>query len=162
MFNIKSLRIAALFVATVYFSSFSAFAQFGPIDPPVVTPECEVCDGKINNITFSYTGGGFGSFIEIQSRKGKRYATVYSGFVSNSQQFSVSGASNFLDKKSTLGPTIYISENGGDPVSLHTSCSVPIGPGTIAGNLIVVSASSRNGGLTCPVGDAPPPVEPNG
>lgn len=161
MINIKLFRAATLLVATL-FSSFSAFAQLGPIAPPVSppsTPACEVCDGKIDNIIFRYTGE-FPSFIEIQSRKGKRFSTVYAGFVTVDQQFSVSGADNYLDKKSTLGPTIYIAVNGGDPIALHTSCSVPIGPGTIAGDLVVLSATSRNGGLTCPVGDIPPPTNP--
>ena len=154
MINFKRLRIVALCAATLI--SFPAFAQFGgggggPIEEE---PACEVCDGKINNIIFQYTGS-FPAFIEIESRKGKRYAGVFGQFVTPNQVFSISGASNFLDKKGTLGPTIYISTDGGDAASLHTSCSVPIGPGTVVGDLIIIAATSRNGGLTCPVGDVP-------
>jgi hypothetical protein len=158
MISIKFFRTTAVLVAML-FSSFSAHAQVDLIIPPS-TPTCEVCDGKIDNIIFRYSGE-FPSFIEIQSRKGKRFATLYAGFVSVDQQFSISGADNFLDKKSTLGPTIYISVNGGDPIALHTSCSVPIGPGTTAGDLVVLTATSRNGGLTCPVDDTTPPTDPN-
>lgn len=35
--------------------------------------------------------------------------------------------------------------------SFHTSCSVPIGPGSISGPFEVVSGESRNGGLLCPL-----------
>lgn len=127
----------------------------------VVEPSCEVCDGKIDNIIFRNDGADFTSFVEIQSRKGTRYAPLYAEYVASGQQFAISGSDNFLDNKGTLGATIYISFDGGEPFALHTSCSQPIGPGTKVGSLVIISATSRNGGLTCPVDDIPPaPVEP--
>lgn len=158
--NHQRSSLAKLLAFVVIFFSFStANAQFGPgpSDPvlPPVTP-CAACDGKIDNIIFRYTGA-FTGFIEVQSRRGQRYQTLYASYVQSGGQFTVTGTNNDLDKKGTLGATIYIRENGGDPLPLHTSCSQPIGPGTVVGNLVVILATSRNGGLTCPVGDVPPP-----
>lgn len=124
-------------------------------------PTCNECDGKIDNIIFRFDGSQT-SFVEIESRRGRQYQTLYAGYLDAYQQFSVSGSSNLLDRKGTLGATIYVRVDGGDRLSLHTSCSEPIGPGTVVGDLVVITATSRNGGLTCPVGPIPPipPVFP--
>ena len=163
MLNYCYSRLAKVFFILVFmFSAGAASAQFDFPDFPDPDPEpeppvCSACDGKIDNIIFRH-GGQILSYYEIQSRKGKRFVTLFAGYVQNGQQFTVSGASNYLDNKGTLGATIYIRENGGDPISLHTSCSQPIGPGTAVGSLTVVTATSRNGGLTCPVDGGVPPV----
>ena len=125
------------------------------------TPTCNACNGKIDNIIFRFDGNQT-SFVEIESRRGRQYQTLYAGYLDAYQQFSVSGSNNLLDRKGTLGATIYVRVDGGDRLSLHTSCSQPIGPGTVVGDLVVITATSRNGGLTCPVGPIPPipPVFP--
>ncbi|GAA6137395.1 hypothetical protein NBRC116583_11420 [Arenicella sp. 4NH20-0111] len=150
--KIARSAFAPLAVFVFLFSSVSNAQLGNPLEP-----NCAACDGKIDNIIFKKEGFGFPSFIEIQSRKGKRFASLYAGYVSSGQQFSISGASNFLDNKGTLGATIYISFDGGAPIALHTSCSEPFGPGTRVESLVVISATSRNGGLTCPVDDVPTP-----
>ena len=146
-------------------SSLSAQISIGPIGPiepidptPPPTLPCAECDGKINNIVFRYDGAYTG-YIEVESRRGQRYQTLFAGYVDSGDQFTVTGTNNLLDKKGTLGATIYITENGGDTLALHTSCSQPIGPGTVVGKLVVILAMSRNGGLTCPVDDIPLPPD---
>jgi len=63
--------------------------------------------------------------------------------------FSFTGA----DRKGTLGPSIKLFVDGHYNTSMHTSCSVPIGPGTVAGDFLVIEGASRNGGALCPVDD---------
>ena len=150
---------ASMLLCIFAFSFNSANAQFTVeppviIAPPVEPEECFDCDGKIDYIKFRFTGS-FG-FVEVESRRGRQLQNLFYGFVQNGQEFEVFGTNNFLDKKSTLGATIYIRINGGERLPLHTSCSEPIGPGTVVGDLLVVRATSRNGGLTCPTGIVPP------
>ena len=133
-------------------SSNSAFAT---------DPSCSDCDGKIDTMIMRYDGTS-GAFVEVNATKGKRRsASVFAGSLSTGQQFVLSGAQNYLDRKGTLGPTITIRVDGVTIGTLHTSCSQPIGPGTTLGDFVVIAATSRNGGLTCPVGPIPdPPCNP--
>ena len=129
-------------------------------EPPSSNPLCSDCDGKLTNIIFRYDGT-VAAFIEIEARKGQDRAPLFQGTVSTGDQFSVSGTDNYLDNKSTLGANIEIRVDGVELGTLHTSCSEPVGPGTIIGDLVVLAATSRNGGQTCPVGPIPdPPVDP--
>jgi hypothetical protein len=73
----------------------------------------------------------------------------FAGFVAPGELFSFTGG----DRKGTLGPYIKLFVDGHYHTSMHTSCSVPIGPGTVAGDFLVVEGASRNGGALCPVGD---------
>jgi hypothetical protein len=138
-----------------------AFSLIGSQVAAQDTIACSDCDGKLDNLILRYDGG-FPAFVEVDSRQGKRFASLFADTVGVGQQFSVSGSSNYLDKKSTLGPTIYLRVDGQSIGSLHTSCSQPIGPGTTLGDFVVIVASSRNGGLTCPVDEIPdPPCDPD-
>lgn len=119
----------------------------------VMSQDCSDCDGKIDNMIMRFDGD-LRSYVEVFSHK---RVPLYSGNLNPGQRFTLSGSDNFRDRKSTLGPMIKFKVDGVEVAQLHTSCSVEIGPGTIAGDFVVISATSRNGGLTCPTGDIPPP-----
>ena len=55
------------------------------------------------------------------------------------------------DRKGTLGPEIIMYIDGDYAAQFHTSCSEPIGPGSVSGDFLVLSGESRNGGILCPV-----------
>jgi len=107
--------------------------------------ECHECDGKITALTMKYNGEESANIRVIEK---KTEAVVFDGIIDSNELFSFVGT----DKKGTLGTEITIFVNGEEHVKIHTSCSVPIGPGTVAGDFIVISGESRNGGTLCPVG----------
>ena len=84
------------------------------------------------------------SYIVVKQKDG---TVVFSGSVDGGSEFSFSGT----DKKGTLGTEISIFIEGNLNTKIHTSCSVPIGPGLEAGHFTVVAGSSRNGGALCPI-----------
>ena len=95
-------------------------------------------------------------YIEVTSKKGD---VLFSGMVASGATFLVDGVVNFSDSKDTLGSKITLWVNGVEHTTLHTSCSVPIGPGTKAGDFIVIFGFSRNTGTLplCETGPIPPP-----
>ncbi|NOZ09443.1 MAG: hypothetical protein GXP09_00125, partial [Gammaproteobacteria bacterium] len=103
------------------------------------------CDGKVTELTLQYVGAGTVN-VKVDMKKG---GTVANATVSTGDTFTVIGA----DKKGTLGTEITILVNGSLDSKIHTSCSVPIGPGLItsSGNFVVISGSSRNGGELPPL-----------
>jgi hypothetical protein len=106
---------------------------------------CSACDGKVSELTLRYFGDADGVQVEIRTRHAGDL--LYSGVLDSGDVFSFVGQ----DKKGTMGPSIEIFVNGQYVAMLHTSCSVPIGPGTVAGDFVVLAGSSRNGGALCPV-----------
>lgn len=101
------------------------------------------CKGKVSQLTLRYNG------ISPTTVKVDRIdpfgTTLYpSTAILPGDVFTVNG-SNFGPKgfKGTLGVGISITEDGGNPVEIHTSCSQPVGPGLIAGNFEVVSGNSK-------------------
>ena len=111
-------------------------------DPPV-DPDCSECDGKVTELTLRYNGSSAGFVVVSQKREG----VVFTGMVGAGSEFSFSG----IDKKDTLGTEIRISVDGKLNTEIHTSCSVPIGPGLVSGDFEVVEGASRNGGPLCPL-----------
>lgn len=103
--------------------------------------ECGECDGKVTKLTLEYSGGGT-AVIKVKQKDGE---TVYNSIVSNGEQFFISGT----DKNGTLGTEITFYVNGDEATKMHTSCSKPIGPGTVSGDFEVISGESRNGGALC-------------
>lgn len=132
--------IKVIVVCSSLLLSVTAFAGANPSD-------CAECDGKIDNMILQYTGG-ITVFVEVFSHKG---VTLFANTVKPNKQFVLSGDVNFRDNKNTLGPFIKFVVDGVEVGILHTSCSVEIGPGTTLGDFVVLAATSRNGGLTCPV-----------
>ncbi|CAK8712096.1 hypothetical protein GMJAKD_01340 [Candidatus Electrothrix aarhusensis] len=126
-----------------------------PVDPPPADGDCSPCEGKVSRMTLEYNGAGAAQVV-ITQKKGE---VVFNATVQPGEQFNIVGN----DDKGTLGTEITISVNGSTNAAIHTSCSVPVGPGLIAGDFKVIEAHSLKGGLMCPVGPVdpvdPPPAD---
>jgi hypothetical protein len=123
-------------------SSSSTGSTTGSSDP-VTFAECSYCDGKVSEMTLKHRGTTTALVKVIQ----KNGSVVFSGSVAPNEEFSFVGT----DKKDTLGTRIFIYADGELVGDLHTSCSVPIGPGTTIGDFLVTDGASRNGGQLCPM-----------
>ena len=113
---------------------------FDVVDDPV----CDTCDGKVTELTLKYTGSVSGATITVEQKNPAM--SVFGGVVNPGEEFSFVGK----DDKGTFSTEISIYVNGVLNAKFHTSCSVPIGPGTVQGDFVVVNGESRNGGsLSC-------------
>lgn len=110
--------------------------------------ECGECDGKVTELTLLYTGT-ITAFIEVEQKK---EGIIFEGMIDPGETFTFVGQ----DNKGTMGPWIELFIDGVFNTTIHTSCSVPIGPGLVSGDFEVIEGYSRNGGRLCPV--TPPPA----
>ncbi len=123
-----------------------------PVDTPPNSGDCDECDGKVTMLELQYDGTQAADIVVKTKKTGENGSkVVFDGTVQAGATFSFVGN----DKKDTLGTEISIYIDGVLNTKIHTSCSVPIGPGLISGDFTVVSGSSRNGGDLCPI-DTPP------
>ena len=106
-----------------------------------IIEHCEECDGKVTNLTLKNNGPE--SLIRVEQNKNN--IVVFEEVVRNGDTFSFSG----VNKKGTLGTEITIFGSGWKHVQIYTSCWQLIGRGLVAGDLEVISGSSRNGGELC-------------
>ncbi len=104
---------------------------------------CAPCEGKVSELTLQYNGVG-SVLVKIEQKEGE---VVFDGQVASGGQITIIGR----DMKGTLSPWIDIFVNDAEYARVHTSCSVPIGPGLVIGDFEVIAGSSRNGGPLCPV-----------
>lgn len=109
--------------------------------------ECGECEGKVSRLTLLYRGGGAQAYVEVEQKK---EGFVFGGLVAPGEAFSFNG----VDKKETLGTEISVFVEGVLQVKIHTSCSQPIGIGSIYGDFEVIDGASREGGPFCPVEEA--------
>ncbi len=137
-----------------------------PIGP--TGPVCSKCEGKITQLTLQYIGDHESVDIKVDMKrkkghKGKKHQkhrkhhrkhnkhyknhgveTAYVGEdIAQFQNFTVVGQ----DKHGTLGREITLYVNGEVNTKIHTSCSVPIGPGSVFGDFKVIEGYSKKGGL---------------
>ena len=140
---IKLVMLGSMLIAAV--TTSNAYAQ----------TNCEECSGKVTLMLMRYDKSVAG-YVEAFSHKG---VLLFSGMVASGGSFPLDGTVNYLDRKGTLGPTVTFWVDGVEHASLHTSCSVPIGPGTLVGDFVVLFAFSRNteSAFLCPTGPIPPP-----
>ena len=113
-------------------------------DGQLACENCEVCDGKVTNITLKYLAASQADIVVKQ----KDGAIVFDDTVLAGGIFSFEGE----DKQGTLSPDITIYVNGMPDTSIHTSCSQPIGIGMVKGDFEIIRGYSRNGGLLCEYG----------
>lgn len=121
-------------------------------DNPANSDNCNECDGKINQLELLYDGNQ-GATIVVETKKvGENNSKiVFNGFIQPGETFGFVGN----DNKGTLGTQITIYIDGVINTKIHTSCSVPVGPGMISGDFVVMSGTSRNGGDLCPLETVP-------
>nr|MCH9647210.1 carboxypeptidase regulatory-like domain-containing protein [Deltaproteobacteria bacterium] len=114
---------------------------------------CGECDGKVTELTLQYLGSSAAN-IEVVARRGPTTDTVFTGTLNPGDTFDLvgpqTGNGGFFG---TLGTEIRIFVDGVHQTTIHTSCSVPVGPGLISGDFKVLAGASRHGGLLCPVDD---------
>ena len=133
--------------------------DFGYIEKMIPDETCKVCDGKVTQLTLRYNGDQ-PAHVKVKQNKyklGFGETVVFDSTVQPGESFTFSGVA----KRGTLGTEITIYVDGVVNTSIHTSCSVPIGPGLIAGDFEVIEGYSRNGGLMCPIDYTPPPPPSN-
>jgi len=104
--------------------------------------ECKACKGKVSELTMMYNGNN-GAFVRVLQKNGD---VVFEGELEPSEQFSFSGKD-----KGTFGNEIKIFVDGELAERIDTSCSKDIGPGTVAGDFVVIEGESKKNGLLCPV-----------
>lgn len=119
---------------------------------------CSECLGKISQLTFLYQGSTSVRLAATCVNGGGRNNTtamVYNGIVQPGQVFVVDNSANTDYREGfigTLGTELKFVVNGVALTnSLHTSCSVPVGFGTIYGDFMVVAGYSKLGGAICPL-----------
>ncbi len=124
---------------------FTDVASFNPLCdcPPRA---CAECDGQVNHLRLANNGPT--AFIEVRQHDG---TIVFSGSVENGAAFSFEGTGD----NNKLGPKVIVAV-GDEETEIHTSCSVPIGPGLIVGNFEVLAGTSANNGNLCPIGQSCP------
>jgi cysteine-rich repeat protein len=104
---------------------------------------CNKCDGKVTTLTMQYNGT-HSAFVKVVQKKNN--VTLFNQVVSPGGQFTFTGTD-----KGTLSTEIKLYVNNNEHASIHTSCSVAIGPGQVAGDFLIVSGDSKNGGSLCPI-----------
>lgn len=108
---------------------------------PTLPGVCGACDGKVQELTLRYDGFAT-STIEVRQKQGE---IVFNQVVSPQGEFTFIG----VDHQGTLSPDIDILVNGVINGEYHTSCSVPIGIGSVSGDFEIVAGFSRSGGALC-------------
>lgn len=128
------------FVSGDFLVVSGASTDGGPLCP---LPDCNECDGKVNNLTLQYNGAAAATILVKDSAN----ATVFNGTVQPGEQFSFMGTGS----GGSLGTNTQVFVNGVLHATIHTSCSQEIGPGFVAGDFLVTAGSSTEGGALCPV-----------
>lgn len=106
------------------------------------------CEGKVKSLKMIWMGSQSDVILIARSSAGRGASMniVYSGTVTNKQEVFISGETiNFFKFKKTLGVEVALLENGVFVDSVHTSCSEPIGYGTILGKFFVIEAIDSKG-----------------
>jgi hypothetical protein len=112
--------------------------------------QCGDCEGKVTRLTLRYDGL-FTANLRVVAKRGPDSPVVFDQTVLPGATFEVVGpAGGSGGFAGTLGTEINIYVDGNHDAFLHTSCSAPVGPGTVAGSFTVVAGESRHGGPLCP------------
>ena len=94
------------------------------------------------------------STITTTQKKGKKNPVLFGGTVQPFETFTFHGAG----KHDKMNPEIKLYLDGQLDTEIHTSCSVPIGPGQVWGSFRILEAYSNEGGAICPeLDDTDPP-----
>lgn len=113
---------------------------------------CGECKGKVSRLTLRYDGAAPAEII-VKGRRGPSKGEVlFSGVVQPGGSFEVVGPDTGNGGfRGTVGTEIQIYVDGVKNTEIHTSCSVPIGPGQVSGDFTILAAASKHGGVLCPV-----------
>jgi len=120
---------------------------------PPVEEDCGDCEGKINKLSFLYSGPDNTQIIVVQKAGGNNVSIeIFDQTLNNGDEFTIVGEySQNQNQPNSLWTEIYITEGQNDAITIHTSCSDPeIVPGYTTGNFEIISGESTVGGLICP------------
>ncbi|MCP4274151.1 MAG: hypothetical protein GY781_19690, partial [Gammaproteobacteria bacterium] len=111
------------------------------VDDDSSSSDDDCCEGKVT--TLKLENGGDTGYILATQKNGE---VVFADIVDHLGAFSVIGTDN-----GTLGTWITITNSNGVETEIHTSCSKPIGIGSVFGDFTVLEGASLRGGPLCPV-----------
>lgn len=104
-------------------------------DEPDETVDCVVCDDEnasLATLDMRYRGDDEPS-VTVVSTNGGTGGTLFTGTVANGDVFTLDGSDVERQGKGKgpdkLGPEVEITVDGGEPISLHVSCSEPLAVG---------------------------------
>jgi hypothetical protein len=126
------------------------------------TPPCGPCEGKVSELDVRYTGPVVNPTITVTSKQsGHGVSVVVIPLGGNVYRLTPASGNTTPGFAGTLGTDITITVRNAQgvvvhTVSIHTSCSQPIGPGLVRGDFTVVRGESKNGGELCPLTTPPP------
>lgn len=107
--------------------------------PLCVIIPCGECYGKVDALDLLYTGST-PLDLEVQDNDDE---IVFAGLVTPGEVVSFTSIGN------DLGSNIHLFDAGDEILSIHTSCSDPIGISSVFGDFVVVGGSSEDGGAFC-------------
>ncbi|MHC4377116.1 MAG: DUF7467 domain-containing protein [Planctomycetota bacterium] len=109
---------------------------------PICPVDCGECKGGVISLTLQYQGTAPASIVADE--KGPGGDVLFSQVVEPGQEFTLVP----IDGED-LANDVEMFIEGELDVSIHTSCSEPIGPGTVWGSFVVTAAVSRDNGPIC-------------
>jgi len=124
--------------------------------------DCGTCPdddaGQMKYLKLQYNGT-LAKWIKVKDNKNY---LLFWGEVQPGAEFEFYG----VQWKQSMGPKINMYLCGGGccccncdfDCEIHTSCSVPIGPGQVWGSFTIIEAISKNDVVMCPIGDTNKPV----
>ena len=123
----------------------TSISQTITVIAPPSPPPCDECKGGVVMLELQFNGNS-PAFVEVTGEDGS--PIYFSGMVFPEDIFNFigTGPDNKLDKNTEIYVYGQLEEQ------IHTSCSVPIGPGAIFGDFEVISADSKDNGPICPAG----------
>lgn len=118
--------------------TFDASDSYGYCQP------CAECKGGVVGLTVRYLGTS-PAYVEV-SKAGDLGQTYFAGNLAPFETFSFVGVGPDLK----LAKDIEFLVDGVPGDKVHTSCSQPIGPGSVFGPFRVLAAASKDSGNVCP------------
>ncbi len=107
--------------------------------------DCGACEGGVTDLTVAWQGRRR-AYVRVLDHWGR---PLFAGTVEAGEAFSFDGRHNHR----MMGPKIHLFAGFDYHGQLHTSCSVEIGAGDMAGDFEVLEGASKDGGALCGSGD---------
>ncbi|WP_193309664.1 TasA family protein [Halorubrum halophilum] len=113
-------------------------------------------DEILDPLVVRATGGGGGG--NGRGNGNNPPTVIFNDTVGPSEEFVLDGADSGTNTPGWIGPNIYLDSGGGasrnkrTETNIHTSCSVPLGPGDVYGDFEVVAVTTTDDELVCESG----------
>ena len=109
--------------------------------------DCGECDGKVSQLTIRYNGEAPLDLVVYDDRRRQPDRIMFEGPVVNGDEFVLDGTR----RHGQMHAEISFWSADIRLAKMHTSCSMPIGPGLVVGYFEVMDGYSRRGGPLCPL-----------